>query len=160
MLNYFVLPAVFFQFKFHEVFKMKYLILISFYFFSFSNYKLVAQANVECSTNPLQNLFVEGRAADAWAQCDMRCSGQPGPHHILLVGDSVGALLSASPEPNAMIVNGVKSKSWDYFLKNPPPAGMTNWRVLNTAMSGNAPFTYNVNNSMKLKTTLEANDAN
>ena len=135
---------------------MKQLFLIFSFFFIFWNSHLLAQLEPpKCSDNP----FVEGRADNAWRTCDMRCSGQPGPYHILLVGDSVGALLSASPEPNAMIVNGVKSKSWDYFLKNPPPAGMTNWRVLNTAMSGNAPFTYNVNNSMKLKTE-ERNYAN
>ncbi|MBK8399150.1 MAG: hypothetical protein IPL26_28405 [Leptospiraceae bacterium] len=139
---------------------MRYLLLVNFFYVCFWNLQLVAQSATECSTDPLINSFVELRAGEAWRTCDMSCSGQPGPHHILLVGDSVGALLAASPEPNATIVNGVKSKSWDYFLKNPAPQGMANWRVLNTAISGNAPFTYNVNNSMKLKTTLEANDAN
>lgn len=127
-------------FQFNEVIKMKYLMLISFFVFSFWNSQLFAQATTECSTNPLENLFVEARALDAWEKCDMRCSGQPGPHHILLVGDSVGALLAASPEPFATIVNGIKSKSWDYFLTNPAPQGMTNWRVLNTAISGAASF--------------------
>ena len=139
---------------------MRQLLLVNSFFICFCVSQIVAQSAPECEPNPLFDLFVEARAAEAWRACDMRCSGQPGPHHILLVGDSVGALLSASPEPNAMIVNGVKSKSWDYFLKNPAPQGMTNWRVLNTAISGNAAISDNVNNYMKLESTLEANYAN
>ena len=97
------------------------------------------ELKLECGTpngGPAYTGFVEFAALDAWSKCDMRCSGQPGPFHVMLVGDSVGALLAASPSPIAWQIDGVKSKSWDSFLNNPPPNGATNWRVLNTAVSG------------------------
>jgi hypothetical protein len=117
---------------------MKHFFIVCSLFINFFVSQVVAQDAPDCIPNSLFDPFVEGRALEAWRTCDMRCSTQPGPHHILLVGDSVGALMQASPPPLATIVNGVKSKSWDYFLTNPAPQGMTNWRVLNTAVSGNA----------------------
>lgn len=78
-------------------------------------------------------------AGVAWQACDMRCTGQLGPHHILLVGDSVGALMQANPAPDKVPLaeqfGGVKNKSWDYFMTSPAPVGMDSWKVLNTASS-------------------------
>jgi len=91
---------------------------------------------------PLSTGLVEMGAGVAWQKCDMRCTGQLGPHHILLVGDSVGALMQANPAPDKVPLaeqfGGVKNKSWDYFMTNPAPVGMDSWKVLNTAMSGSA----------------------
>lgn len=108
-------------------------ILISIFIFS---HALNAQIpEPQCDPDDMFTPFVEVSATRAWAKCDMRCAGQPGPFHIMLVGDSVGALLAASPSPMAWQVNGVKSKSWDYFLTDPAPEGAASWRVLNTAVS-------------------------
>ena len=40
-------------------------------------------------SGPLTDAFVESGALNAWANCDMRCTGRPGPFHIQLIGDSV-----------------------------------------------------------------------
>ncbi len=101
---------------------------------------------------PLSTGLVEAGAGVAWQACDMRCTGQPGPHHILLVGDSVGALMQASPAPAGVPLaeqfGGVKNKSWDSFMTNPAPVGMDSWKVMNTAISS-APVLYYWNQLVK-----------
>lgn len=122
---------------------MRFRIIISLFLVSSS---LSAQEfPLKCNTPdgfPASTALVEFAALDAWKVCDMRCSGQPGPFHIMLMGDSVGALLAASPSPIAWQIDGVKSKSWDNFLNNPPPTGAKNWRVLNTAVSASTAHTW------------------
>ena len=80
-------------------------------------------------------LVFESVLADAWSKCDfsqLPHGGKKG--HVMLIGDSNGALYGAKGVPLRYFEGDVTTKDWAEFMQ-PAPAG--GWRILNLAWWGN-----------------------
>ncbi len=111
---------------------------------------LAGAASLSAQPNP-DGGEVQVDAANVWAGAgEWRCNFgamQLGPatsFHAMWIGDSVGALLGADPYgPVFRVGNGtgaVVTKRWENLMTSPPPRNAGAWRILNTAVSGNAAF--------------------
>ncbi len=80
-------------------------------------------------------LVFESALADAWSKCDfsqLPHGGKKG--HVMLIGDSNGALYGAKGVPLRYFEGDATTKDWAEFMQ-PAPAG--GWRILNLAWWGN-----------------------